>query len=122
MLKILLIDDDPNMEILWSKYLEKHGVEADISQAYDLEDAQSKIDKELFYDLWVVDHRLPAMTGLEFLNKQQRIKPFIYSTFYFDDDVLTFVKAKGGVPLDKNRLTHHSSEMEKSLQTLGVIP
>jgi len=60
-LKILLVDDDPDMILLLSDALEGH----DVRYASNLSDAARMVQVEGF-DAYIVDYRLPPLSGAGF--------------------------------------------------------
>ena len=117
MLRVLLLDDDENMKILLGYYLKKYGFQADIDQFFNLEDAETCNNE---YDMWIVDHRLKNHTGLDFIQHMHIHKPFIYGSFYLNDQLKEAVKKYGGVPLDKNNLLENPESIKNALNDLKI--
>ena len=117
MLKVLLLDDDENMKILLGYYLKRYGIQADIDQFLNLEDAKT-CTKD--YDMWIVDHRLKNHTGLDFIEHKNNHKPFIYGSFYLNEQLKEVVKKYGGVPLDKNSLLENPESIKTALEDLKI--
>jgi DNA-binding NtrC family response regulator len=63
---LLLIDDEPDILLVMSANLRKEGYE--VETAEDGEEALKRIDGR-DYDAIIVDHQMPRMTGLEFLER-----------------------------------------------------
>ncbi|HOI95457.1 MAG TPA: sigma-54 dependent transcriptional regulator [Syntrophobacter fumaroxidans] len=60
--KILIVDDDPGMQIALNEFLKKRGYETD--SAVSAEEALDRV-KHTSYDLIFLDVRLPGMTGID---------------------------------------------------------
>lgn len=60
--KILIVDDDPGMQIALNEFLKKRGYETD--SAVSAEEALDRV-KHASYDLIFLDVRLPGMTGID---------------------------------------------------------
>ena len=71
-MKILLIDDNEWIRDSLGLYFEGEGC-----QLLALETAEEAIEalKENYYDIIMVDYRLPGMDGLEFLKRIQKTQP-----------------------------------------------
>ncbi|WIO74040.1 response regulator transcription factor [Porticoccaceae bacterium LTM1] len=71
--KILLIDDDVDLTSLLSTYLSNNGFTVDA--VHSGPEALKQLDKNIQYDLMVLDIQMPGMTGLELLPQlRARIK------------------------------------------------
>lgn len=70
--RILIVDDEEDLTLGYSKCLEKVGYE--VRTANSGEDAVELLKKELF-DLVLLDIRLPQMSGMEVLQKALEIDP-----------------------------------------------
>lgn len=71
--KILLIDDDVDLTSLLSTYLSNNGFAVDA--VHSGPEALKHLDKNIQYDLMVLDIQMPGMTGLELLPQlRARIK------------------------------------------------
>ncbi len=64
--KILVVDDETNIRLLYKEELEDEGYEVLLAQ--DAEDARGKIEKES-PDLVTLDIKMPGMDGIQFLNQ-----------------------------------------------------
>lgn len=64
--KILVVDDETNIRLLYKEELEDEGYE--VLLAEDAEDAREKIEKES-PDLVTLDIKMPGMDGIQFLNQ-----------------------------------------------------
>lgn len=69
-IKILIVDDDPDIILTFKNGLESHGFEVD---SYNDPLLALKNFKPNFYDLLLIDIRMPAMTGFEFYQKINKI-------------------------------------------------
>ncbi len=68
-LKVLIIDDDEDDYFITSQYLhEIHSMHITCSWCYNIKDAQEKLQSNTF-DLYFLDYRLGARTGLELLKE-----------------------------------------------------
>jgi len=68
--KILIVDDEENIRILFKEELEEEGYEIDVaSNGYE---ALEKIKKSPF-DLVVLDIKMPGMDGIQTLNEIKKI-------------------------------------------------
>jgi len=70
--RILIIDDDPTIQTLFSALLTQQGYEADV--ASNGEEAIEKSEAK-FYNLALIDIRLPDMKGTELLSKLKSATP-----------------------------------------------
>lgn len=70
--RILIVDDDENVAILFKKILGKEGYEID--SASSGEEALSSLEAQWF-DLVVSDLRMPGLDGLEFLRRAKLLNP-----------------------------------------------
>ena len=82
-LKILIIDDDEDDYFITSQYLEGiESINVSCDWCYNIKDARQKLISNT-YDLYFLDYRLGAMTGLELLmeaKKNGARKPVILLT------------------------------------------
>lgn len=82
-LKILIIDDDEDDYFITSQYLEEiETINVSCHWSYNIKDAQEKLASNA-YDLYFLDYRLGAKTGLELLKEAKQngaIKPIILLT------------------------------------------
>lgn len=68
-LKVLIIDDDEDDYFITSQYLyDIHTITISCSWCYNIQDAQEKLQSNE-YDLYFLDYRLGAKTGLELLKE-----------------------------------------------------
>jgi len=71
-LKVLIIDDDEDDYFITSQYLEGiESVNVSCDWCYNIKDARQKLTSNI-YDLYFLDYRLGAMTGLELLKEAKR--------------------------------------------------
>ena len=82
-LKILIIDDDEDDYFITSQYLQEiENITVSCSWSYNIKDAQEKLISNA-YDLYFLDYRLGAKTGLELLKEAKQrgaYKPIILLT------------------------------------------
>ena len=69
-IKILIVDDDPDIVLTFKTGLESNGFEVDF---YNDPFLALKNFKANFYDLLLIDIRMPNMTGFEFYQKINKI-------------------------------------------------
>lgn len=70
--RILVVDDEPNMQGLFKKILGKEGY--DVVTAFSGEEAVKKLETEWF-DLLISDLKMPGMNGLDLLKKVKHLTP-----------------------------------------------
>lgn len=92
MVKILCVDDDPSLLLLFQEELPEEGYE--VILARNGKEAMEKYDQESL-DLVVLDIRMPLMDGLETLNSllgRNRQLPVILNTAYsmYRDNFMTW--------------------------------
>jgi PAS domain S-box-containing protein len=82
-LKVLIIDDDEDDYFITSQYLhEIHSINISSTWCYNIKDAQEKL-RSNDYDIYLLDYRLGAKTGLELLKESIQngtYKPIILLT------------------------------------------
>jgi len=71
-MKILIIEDDPELAMVLSSYLSKYGME--VTAVEDPYIGLSTLTQQDF-DLVILDLTLPGMDGLEVVEKRSRISP-----------------------------------------------
>src|SRR5438034_4035078 len=76
--RLLVVDDDTDLVESFCRILEQNGYSA--AGAVSAEEAQRVID-EFFFDLLILDHSMPGMTGLELLASCRRRYPDIGAIF-----------------------------------------
>ncbi len=86
--KILVVDDEKNLRILYEEELKNEGYEVDLADS--AESAFKRIEKNL-YDVIVLDIQMPGMSGLEAMGHilhKNRKQAIILNTAYsqFQDD------------------------------------
>jgi DNA-binding response OmpR family regulator len=100
--KILIVEDERDACKLISDILEEEGFLVD--RSYKGESAIKKIKRKK-YDLVIVDHKLPGISGLEFLEEANKITPklrVMMISAYGNKDVKAKAKELGAVKfLDK---------------------
>ncbi len=72
MKKILLVDDEESIHLLYRDELEEEGYE--VYSAYSGEEALEKL-RELSLDLIILDINMPGMNGLETLRQIKELNP-----------------------------------------------
>jgi DNA-binding NtrC family response regulator len=70
--RILVVDDEPNMQGLFKKVLGKEGY--DVVTVFSGEEAVKKLETEWF-DLLISDLKMPGMNGLDLLKKVKHLTP-----------------------------------------------
>lgn len=68
MKKVLIIDDEPFARRVFHQVVEKLGIEAEVIEAADGDEAWVKV-REAIPDLMIVDINLPFINGVEFIAK-----------------------------------------------------
>jgi len=132
--RILIVDDEEDLTLGYSKCLTKDGY--DVKTVASGEEALEILKKEIF-DLMLLDIRLPAMNGIEVLKRTLEIDPdllviiitahgtiesavdamklgaYDYLTKGFDNDELRMVVKKA---LDVHRLKREVSQLKRNEQ------
>jgi len=93
--RILYVEDDEALGRLLQKRLERHGLTVDV--VLTAEDALEKLKRDI-YDILLIDHILPGMSGLELLDiilKVQETPPVILLTAGGDERVAVAALEKG---------------------------
>jgi DNA-binding response OmpR family regulator len=72
MKRILVVDDEKNIQELYKTALEAEGYEVSVSNSG--KDAQSRLEGEQF-DLIILDIRMPELNGVEFLKDLRSKEP-----------------------------------------------
>lgn len=67
--KILLLEDDPELNDTVAQFLGHHGY--DVVQSFDADDAREKI-YESHFDLWLFDIKVPRQNGIDLLSELRR--------------------------------------------------
>lgn len=82
--RILVVDDEENIRLLYSEELKDAGYEVDTAK--DAKEAQKKIDIQK-PDLITLDIRMPGIDGIEFLRRfreNDKTTPVVLCTAYSD--------------------------------------
>lgn len=82
--RILVVDDEENIRLLYSEELTDAGYEVDTAK--DAKEAQRKIDAQK-PDLITLDIRMPGIDGIEFLRRfreNDKTTPVVLCTAYSD--------------------------------------
>jgi len=82
--RILIVDDEENIRLLYSEELKDAGYEVDMAK--DAKEAQKKIDIQK-PDLITLDIRMPGIDGIEFLRRfreHDKTTPVVLCTAYSD--------------------------------------
>jgi len=82
--RILIVDDEENIRLLYSEELKDAGYEVDTAK--DAKEAQKKIDIQK-PDLITLDIRMPGIDGIEFLRRfreRDKTTPVVLCTAYSD--------------------------------------
>jgi two-component system response regulator (stage 0 sporulation protein F) len=109
MARILIIDDDEEMQSLLKDFLEEDGFETD--SVGNGVDAFRKLDTEPF-DLIITDIRMPGLTGLDILPVLKRLQPnasILVITAFGGDEVYQRSRERGATaylekPIQFNKL------------------
>jgi DNA-binding response OmpR family regulator len=83
-IRILVVDDEENIRLLYSEELRDAGYEVDTAK--DAKEAQKKIDAQK-PDLITLDIRMPGIDGIEFLRRfreHDKTTPVVLCTAYSD--------------------------------------
>lgn len=113
MIKILLVEDDPQLNLTYSILLKKVGHE--LEHAYNGVEALEKL-KEFTPELILLDIRMPRMDGIEFL-RQARLPETFAST-----KVIVFSNMDQADQLDEAmRLGAHSHVLKSSLSPSALV-
>lgn len=107
-LKILIVDDEEADRNTVRRLLEKSGIETEITEAADYQEAKEKMSNNLF-DCVLIDYLLPDQDGLTLVReiRQQGVKiPLIVLTGHGNEEVaVDMMKAGASDYLSKFRLT-----------------
>ena len=107
-LKILIVDDEEADRNTVRRLLKKSGIETEITEAADYEEAKEKISNNLF-DCVFIDYLLPGQDGLTLVReiRQQGVKiPLIVLTGHGNEEIaVDMMKAGASDYLSKFRLT-----------------
>ncbi len=121
-MKVFVVEDEKNQRILLKKILEKEGYS--IVEAVNGNDALNTFDTHDF-DLVLLDHRLPDITGIEVLQKIKAINPIIPVII-----ITAFANVKDAVKAMKHGAFHYLTKpvepdellliMQKAAETLTL--
>src|SRR5918992_4704224 len=89
-IKILLVDDDPDIVLTFKTGLESNGFEVD---SYNDPSLALKNFKANFYDLLLIDIRMPGMTGFELYQEINKIDNKAKVCFFFNKAKVCFITA-----------------------------
>ena len=116
-LKILIVDDEEADRITVRRLLKRSGMETQITEAADYEEAKEKMSNNLF-DCVLIDYLLPDQDGLTLVReiRQQGLKiPLIVLTGHGDEEIaVDMMKAGASDYLSKFRLT--PSRLNQAMQ------
>jgi len=116
-LKILIVDDEEADRNTVRRLLKKSGIETEITEAADYEEAKEKMSNNLF-DCVFIDYILPDQDGLTLVReiRQQGVKiPLIILTGHGDEEIaVDMMKAGASDYLSKFRLT--PSRLNQAMQ------
>ena len=116
-LKILIVDDEEADRITVRRLLKRSGMETQITEAADYEEAKEKMSNNLF-DCMFIDYLLPDGDGLTLVReiRQQGVKiPLIILTGHGDEEIaVDMMKAGASDYLSKFRLT--PSRLNQAMQ------
>ncbi|MDB9407104.1 hybrid sensor histidine kinase/response regulator [Microcystis aeruginosa CS-558/01A06] len=116
-LKILIVDDEEADRNTVRRLLKKSGIETEITEAADYEEAKEKMSNNLF-DCVFIDYLLPDQDGLTLVReiRQQGVKiPLIILTGHGDEEIaVDMMKAGASDYLSKFRLT--PSRLNQAMQ------
>jgi PAS domain S-box-containing protein len=96
-IRVLAVDDDPDMLDLTATFLEREREEFEVEAEDDVEVALERIEEESF-DAIVSDHDMPQMTGLEFLEairENHKDIPFILFTGKGSEEIASEAISQG---------------------------
>lgn len=87
-MRILLADDEPNVQRLYRQMLEGSGFEVEV--AIDGQEALDKVTSE-FFDLMILDLSMPKLDGFEVMTEMKeagKSTPVIVMTGHFPEEVV----------------------------------
>jgi DNA-binding response OmpR family regulator len=97
--KILLVDDEPDITYTIKKIIEDNGFKADSFNDPILALNYYKVD---FYDLVILDIKMPTMDGFELYTKLREKDPKVKICFLTATAIFTEESKKSILKLDKN--------------------
>ncbi|MEO8193052.1 MAG: ATP-binding protein [Gemmatimonadales bacterium] len=107
-LKILVVDDDDVDRMAVRRALKASGMEADITEAQNAEDALGRLEAEHF-DCTLLDYRMPGSDGLDVVRRAREkglLVPFIMLTGFGDEQTaVELMKAGAADYIPKSLLT-----------------
>lgn len=116
--RVLVVDDEKNLCLILSKYLESLGCEVDV--ASNGLQAMEKIENKA-YDAMLVDVRMPSMDGIELYQKIRAKYPEMLSRFAFMSGVseldITAASMAAAVPVIQKPFSR--KDILRFLSTLG---
>ena len=116
--KVLIVDDEKEIAVLFGFLLTHHGFDTDM--AYNGKEALEKLEGQSF-DYIISDVRMPIMNGAElFIHVRENVQPrpkFIFITGFEDllgEDILNEALAKFTKPVD------HEQIVDVLLEDMGM--
>jgi DNA-binding NtrC family response regulator len=73
-IRVLIVDDEPNVALTLVASLEKLGNELVVDTAHDFDDALAKVERTQ-YTLLIADYKLPGMSGVDLAQAVRSISP-----------------------------------------------
>jgi CheY-like chemotaxis protein len=97
-MKILIVDDDPDICIMMRALLQAEGWETE--EVTSGQEALQRLDEISQFDVLVLDYRMPGLTGIELarnLREESGVPPMIMCSAYLNPEIEDEAK-KLGVP------------------------
>ena len=118
-IRILLIEDSADDEILLRLKLEKSGFKPDITRLIDLEEIKNLAVKKS-WDIIITDHKLPNFSSLDVIKTLEEVKVdipiIIVSGLITEDDAVDAMRAGAKDYIMKDNLTRLTPVIERELR------
>lgn len=124
-LRILIVDDDPNIRFVYSDHFESKGHE--VYSAENAEEAEAIVnDKKTKFDVMITDFQMPNINGMQLIERfealQVGFKLFILNSGMSEQEIFTTVgdmRQKLTTPLRFFQKPFNSEEMDMVLMGVG---